>query len=60
MEKLKVRDKAGVSEEQALALPQHPLLMFKELSELYNRDNMSLYLCFSEKVSKWVVSGCMK
>lgn len=60
MEKLKVRGKAGASEEQVLALLQHPLLMFKELPELYNHGNISLDLCFSEKVSKYVGNGFTK
>lgn len=45
---------------QVLTLPQHPLLMLKELPELCNHGSIPLDLCFSEKVSKCVGNGYIK
>lgn len=42
------------------SVPQHLLLAFKELPELYNLDRMSLDLRFSENMSKHVGKGYMK
>lgn len=42
------------------SLPQHLLLVFEELPELFNLGNRSLDLHFSEDVSKYVGNGYMK
>lgn len=42
------------------SVPQHLLLVFKGLPELYNLGRMSQDLPFSENVSKYVGKGYMK
>lgn len=41
-------------------VPQHLLRVFKELPELYNLGRMSLDLCCSENMNKYVSKGYLK